>query len=58
MTTPARRLAERVLRMEAQSILGLVPRLDDRFDRAVALMHGCTGRVIVTGIGKSGHIGR
>jgi arabinose-5-phosphate isomerase len=56
--TPARRLAERVLRMEAESILGLVPRLDERFDRAVALMQACAGRVIVTGIGKSGHVGR
>jgi arabinose-5-phosphate isomerase len=47
-----------VLRMEAEAILGLIPRLDERFDRAVALLHGCTGRVIVTGIGKSGIIGR
>jgi arabinose-5-phosphate isomerase len=58
MTTPARRLAERVLRIEADSILGLVPKLDERFDRAVELMKACTGRVIVTGIGKSGHVGR
>ncbi|MBI1733788.1 MAG: KpsF/GutQ family sugar-phosphate isomerase [Candidatus Rokubacteria bacterium] len=58
MTTPARRLAERVLRIEAESILGLVPRLDERFDRAVEALRSCTGRVIVTGIGKSGHIGR
>lgn len=54
----ARRLAERVLRMEAEAILGLVPKLDHRFDEAVALMHACTGRVIVTGMGKSGLIGR
>ena len=56
--TPARRIAERVLRMEAESILGLVAKLDERFDAAVQLMRGCAGRVIVTGIGKSGHIGR
>lgn len=58
MTTPARRLAERVLRMEADAVLGLVTKLDERFDRAVDLLKACTGRVIVTGIGKSGHIGR
>jgi len=53
-----RRLAERVLRLEAEAILGLIPKLDARFDRAVELLHGCTGRVIVTGMGKSGLIGR
>ena len=53
-----RRLAERVLRLEAEAILGVVPKLDERFDRAVELLHGCAGRVIVTGMGKSGLIGR
>jgi arabinose-5-phosphate isomerase len=54
----ARRLAERVLRMEAEAILALIPRLDERFDRAVDLLFNRGGRVIVTGIGKSGLIGR
>ena len=53
-----RRLAERVLRVEADAILGLIPKLDERFERAVDLLHGRSGRVIVTGIGKSGLIGR
>ena len=53
-----RRLAERVLRLEAEAILGLIPKLDERFDRAVELLRGCRGRVIVTGMGKSGLIGR
>ena len=53
-----RRLAERVLRIEADAILGLIPRLDERFERAVELLRGCGGRVIVTGMGKSGLIGR
>lgn len=35
----------------------LLPQLDDNFDKAVALMYGCHGKVIVTGVGKSGHIG-
>src|SRR5262249_56305282 len=51
-------LAERVLRLEAQAILDLCPRLDERFARAVAMLHGCSGRVIVTGMGKSGLVGR
>ena len=53
-----RRLGERVLRLEAEAILGLVAKLDDRFVRAVDLLRRCAGRVIVTGIGKSGLIGR
>jgi arabinose-5-phosphate isomerase len=51
-------LAGRVLRLEAESVLALVPRLDDRFVDAVGLLHRCRGRVIVTGMGKSGLIGR
>lgn len=51
-------MADRVLRLEAESIASLRQRLDDRFVRAVELMHGCRGRVIVTGMGKSGLIGR
>jgi arabinose-5-phosphate isomerase len=53
-----RRLAARVLRLEGQAVLGLCEKLDDSFDRAVALMHRSTGRVIVTGMGKSGLVGR
>jgi len=53
-----RRLAARVLRIEAEAILGLIPKLDERFERAVELLRSCGGRVIVTGMGKSGLIGR
>jgi arabinose-5-phosphate isomerase len=53
-----RKIAERVLRLEADAILGLIPKLDVAFERAVALLRRCTGRVIVTGMGKSGLIGR
>ncbi len=42
---------------EAQAVLGLIPKLDDNFDRAVNLIMQCHGKVIVTGVGKSGHIG-
>ena len=50
--------AERVLRLEAESILELCPRLDEGFVRAVELVRDCAGRVIVTGMGKSGLVGR
>ncbi len=50
--------ARRVLRIEAQAIEGLLSRLDARFDKAVELLFGCKGRVVVTGMGKSGLIGR
>ena len=53
-----RRLAERVLRIEAEAILGVIPKVDERFERAVEMMRGCTGRIVVTGIGKSGLVGR
>lgn len=47
-----------VLEIEAKAILALRDRLDDRFERAVRVLNDCRGRVIVTGMGKSGHIGR
>src|SRR5271169_1079267 len=50
--------AKRVLRIEAEAIAGLIERLDARFEKAVELLYGCKGRVVVTGLGKSGLIGR
>ncbi|MBP1634358.1 MAG: kdsD [Acidobacteria bacterium] len=51
-------LARRVLETEAAAIVGLVERLDARFERAVTLLQECRGRVILTGMGKSGIIAR
>ena len=51
-------LAKRVLQTEAAAILALVDRLDDRFEQAVRILLDCRGRVIVTGMGKSGIICR
>lgn len=51
-------LARRVLETEAAAILGLLDRLDRRFERAVQLLLECRGRVIVTGMGKSGIVCR
>lgn len=48
--------ARKVLQTEADAILGLISTLDDEFDRALTLLQGCTGRVVVTGMGKSGII--
>jgi arabinose-5-phosphate isomerase len=53
-----RALARKVLQTEAAAIMALVPRLDERFDRAVDMLQACRGRVIVTGMGKSGIICR
>src|SRR5258708_17607806 len=53
-----RTLARKVLETEAAAILALVARLDDRFDCAVSLLRQCRGRVILTGMGKSGIISR
>src|SRR5262245_52879962 len=51
-----RALAGKVLETEAAAILALVGRIDEQFERAVELLHNCRGRVIVTGMGKSGII--
>ena len=52
------RLAHETLDIEAAALLGLKARLGDDFARAVAMMLGVRGRVVVTGMGKSGHVGR
>jgi arabinose-5-phosphate isomerase len=51
-------LARETLDIEAAALLGLKARLDDRFLKAVDMMLSVQGRVVVTGMGKSGHIGR
>jgi arabinose-5-phosphate isomerase len=52
-----RELALAVLGTEAQAVQALAPRIDDAFIRACELILGCRGRVVVFGMGKSGHIG-
>lgn len=62
-TTPEERIhqsidyAKRCLAEEAQAISDLMMQLDDSFTRAVELMYHCRGKIIVTGVGKSGNIG-
>lgn len=45
------------LKEEAQAILELIPQLDDNFTKAVEMMAHCHGKIIVTGVGKSGNVG-
>lgn len=52
-----REIATQALQDEAQALMGLIPQLDEQFDKAVDLMLNCRGKVIVTGVGKSGHVG-
>ena len=47
----------RVLEEEAQALMSAADRFGDEFGRAVELLGSCTGRVVVTGLGKSGHVG-
>ena len=49
--------AERCLRDEAEALLALIPQLDENFDQVVDLIYKSKGHVLVTGVGKSGHVG-
>ncbi len=53
----SREYAIQCIKDEAQAVLNLIPQMDDNFDQAVDLIMQCHGKVIVTGVGKSGHIG-
>ena len=48
---------QKCLRDEAKAIMDILPRIDDNFEKAVDLIYNCQGKFIVTGVGKSGHIG-
>lgn len=52
-----REYAIKCIKDEAEALLGLIPNIDESFDRAVEMMFRCHGKIIVTGVGKSGHIG-
>ncbi len=53
-----KRQAKKVLRIEAEAINALVDRIDDNLVRAIDIVYSCPGRVVVTGMGKSGIIGK
>ena len=52
-----KQLAKKVIQIEQQAISELIQYVDDGFELACQLMFQCSGRVIVIGMGKSGHIG-
>jgi arabinose-5-phosphate isomerase len=54
----SQKIARKVLEIEAQAIRDLIPRIDGGFERAGEALLACTGRVVVTGMGKSGIIGQ
>ena len=56
-STALQATGRRVLEVERDALAGLLPRVNGDFARACALMLACHGRVVVTGMGKSGHIG-
>ncbi len=49
--------ATNCIKDEAHALLDLIPQIDENFEKAVELIYNCHGKVIVTGVGKSGHIG-
>jgi len=49
-------MGRRALEIERDALTALLPRMDDAFVEACRIMLGCTGRIVVTGMGKSGHI--
>jgi arabinose-5-phosphate isomerase len=51
-----RQYAIQALRDESEALLNLIPQIDEQFDQVVELIYQCTGHVVVTGVGKSGHI--
>lgn len=58
LSAPALELARKVLAIEADAVSALASRLDERFLDAIELILACRGRVVVTGVGKSGHVAR
>ena len=56
MNMEIRDIAARCLRDESQALLDLIPLLDGNFDGAVNLLYNCKGHVVLSGVGKSGHI--
>ena len=54
----SRKLAREIISREAEAIAQLSGKLDENFDKAVDLIYESSGRVIISGMGKSGHIGR
>ena len=52
-----RDIAIQCLNDEAKAVTNLIPNLDDDFEKAIELILNCKGKVVITGVGKSGHVG-
>ena len=50
--------AKEVIELEIEALRSLLDKIDEKFERAAELIKKCTGRIVITGVGKSGHIGR
>ena len=50
-------VAIKCLRDESQALLDLIPQIDENFEKAINLILSCKGKLVITGVGKSGHIG-
>ena len=57
-TTDFKKIALETIAIEQHALDVLASQIDDRFDQACEIILQCQGRVVVTGMGKSGHIGR
>src|SRR5258708_5585545 len=58
MSSQIRQFARQVLEVESAAVGGVIPHLDDDFDKAVRLILDCRGAVLTSGIGKAGHVAR
>lgn len=56
-TSKIQAIAAQCLKDEAQAIIDLIPQIDDDFVKAVDVIYHCKGKLVITGVGKSGHIG-
>jgi len=50
--------AKQCIKDEAEALMGLIPQIDENFDKAVDMIFHCRGKLVVTGVGKSGHVGQ
>src|SRR6202041_268063 len=58
MPFPIIQFARQVLQIESEAVIGMIPLLDEQFERAVRLILDCPGAVLTSGIGKAGHVAR
>lgn len=50
--------AKKILKIEAEAVAALINRIDESFVRGIDILYACTGKIVVSGMGKSGIIGK